>query len=77
MVVGMGTSTQPLLHIVGENLTPPKVTIISTEVFRRNVNQENSWGKLVRDLAGKVGGFRSLESLHDEPLPDEPLPTVC
>ncbi len=73
MVVGMGTSTQPSLHIVGENLTPPKVTIISTEVLRRNVNQENSWGKLVRDLAGKVGGFRSLESLHDEPLPDEPF----
>lgn len=76
MVVGMGTTTQAPLHIVGENLTSPKATTIGTEVLRRTVNQENSWGRLVRDLAGKVGGFRSLESLHDEPLPDEPF-TDC
>jgi hypothetical protein len=73
MVVGMGTTTQRPLHIVGENLTSPKAPTVSSEVLRRTVNQENSWGKLVRDLAGKVGGLGFLESLHDEPLPDEPF----
>jgi Domain of unknown function (DUF6398) len=73
MVVGMGITTQLPLHIVGEIPTLPTAAIISTEVLRRTVNQENSWGKLVRDLAGKAGGLASLESLHDEPLPDEPF----
>jgi Domain of unknown function (DUF6398) len=72
MVVGMGTTTQRPLHIVGEDPTLTATTV-STEVLRRTVNQENSWGKLVRDLAGKVGGLASLESLHVEPLPDEPF----
>jgi hypothetical protein len=73
MVLGMGTTTQRPLHIVGENLTSPKAKVTSTEILRRTGNQENSWGKLVRDLAGKVGGLASLESLHAEPLPDEPF----
>jgi hypothetical protein len=72
-IVRMGITTQLPLHIVRENLTSPKATTIGTELLRRTVNQENSWGKLVRDLAGKVGGLGSLESLHDEPLPDEPF----
>jgi hypothetical protein len=73
MVVGMGTTTQRPLHIVGENLASPKATTIGTEVLRRTVNQENSLGKLVRVLAGKVGGLASLESLHTESMPDEPF----
>jgi hypothetical protein len=73
MVVGMGTTTQRPLHIVGENLASPKATTVSSEVLRRTVNQENSWGKLVRVLAGKVGGLASLESLHSEPMPGEPF----
>jgi hypothetical protein len=73
MVSDMGTTTQPPLHIVRENITSPASTAIGTEVLRRTVNQENSWGKLVRDLARRVGGLGSLVVLHDEPLPDEPF----
>jgi Domain of unknown function (DUF6398) len=79
MVVGMGTTTQPALHIVsdstlrGDTLTPASATTTGIMILRRTLNQENAMGKLVRDLAAKVGGLPSLESLSSEPLPDEPF----
>jgi hypothetical protein len=42
MVWGMGTTTQPPLHIVRQNITSPSSIAIGTEVLRRTVNQENS-----------------------------------
>jgi hypothetical protein len=77
MVVGMGTTTPQSLHIVRDNLTPANAIPPSTgegfDVLRRTVNQENKLGKLVRDLVGKVGSLEALETLHTEPLPDEPF----
>jgi Domain of unknown function (DUF6398) len=74
----MGT-TKPL-HIVSARLTQASAATSTTTstttgnaVLRRTLNQENSFGKLVRDLAGKVGGLPSLEVLHAEPLPNEPF----
>lgn len=72
MVGGMATSTQPARHIARENLAQAATQIAA---LRRTVNQENDIGRLVRDLVGKVGGLDALESLHRDPLPDEPFLT--
>jgi hypothetical protein len=77
MVWAMGTTTHQPLHIVREHMPSPKSTAIGTEVLRRTVNQENSWGRLVRDLARRVGGLGSLVLLHDKPLEDEAFAADC
>ncbi len=68
----MGTNVPQTLYIVRENLTQPDAER-ECGVLRRTINQENHRGHMVRALAAKVGGIAALESLHADPLPDEPF----
>jgi hypothetical protein len=63
----MDTTTP--FRIVRDDLTSD--SDLGQSILRRAINQENTWGEMVRDLAGRVGGLVALESLGADPLPDE------